>query len=398
VGGKLTQFGIDKKCKPAAKRREFPDGENGLHLIVQPSGARSWAVRYRSPLTGKPGKHTIGDYATYPLAEARVEARAIAAKIDKGIDPAAEKKADRTRRQEATGNTFRAAMDDYFKREGDSLKSGAERRATLARHVLPILGDRPMESISRGDIVRLLDGIQDRSGKRAATLVLAYVGKLFGWYALRNERFINPIVRGMGRGETTKRDRVLDDTELVAFWRATEKWDHDFARMLRFVLLTATRRNEAAFIEWSEIEAGVWTIPAARYKTAIEHLVPLSEAAGHIIERMPRIVGSPHIFSARDFSKLKNRLDERMAAELGAPVARWTIHDLRRTARSLMARAGVSADHAERCLGHVIGGVRGVYDRHQYDAEKRQAFEALAVQVDRIVNPSPNVVPIRREV
>ena len=73
---------------------------------------------------------------------------------------------------------------------------------------------------------------------------------------------------------------------------------------------------------------------------------------------------------------------------------RWTNHDLRRTARSLMSRAGVLPNHAERALGHVIGGVQGIYDRYEYAAEKRQAFEALAAQVDRILNPQDNVIPM----
>ena len=89
------------------------------------------------------------------------------------------------------------------------------------------------------------------------------------------------------------------------------------------------------------------------------------------------------------FSKFKARFDR------GCPVAPWTIHDLRRTARSLMSRAGVAPDHAERCLGHVIPGVRGVYDRHRYEDEMARAYEALAAQIDRIVSPRQNVVELR---
>jgi integrase len=90
------------------------------------------------------------------------------------------------------------------------------------------------------------------------------------------------------------------------------------------------------------------------------------------------------------FSKLKARLD------VACGVSDWTLHDLRRTARSLLSRAGVASDIAEICLGHVLAGVRGTYDRHEYHAEKKRAFEALAAQVARIVDPSDNVVTLRR--
>ena len=142
-------------------------------------------------------------------------------------------------------------------------------------------------------------------------------------------------------------------------------------------------------------------IPGARYKTKLDHVIPLSKAARDLLASIPRIKSVKYVFSTGDnpvkskkagkskgggrpiggFSKFKADFDK----ECG--VTGWTLHDLRRTGRSLMSRAGVDADHAERCLGHVIGGVRGTYDRYAYHAEKKAAFEALAAQIDRILNP-----------
>jgi integrase len=189
---------------------------------------------------------------------------------------------------------------------------------------------------------------------------------------------------------------------------------HPFSRLLRFILLTATRRDEASAMQWAELEGDLWTIPAARYKTNIDFELPLSHAALGMLATLPKIEKQGLVFTTSGntrmggFSKFKARFDARMLDELRCAaeqrgdepakvtLARWTIHDLRRTARSLMTQAGVPPDHAERALGHVIGGVRGVYDRHGYRDEKRHAFEALAQQIERIVNPQSNVIPMRR--
>jgi integrase len=171
-------------------------------------------------------------------------------------------------------------------------------------------------------------------------------------------------------------------------------------------LLTATRRTEAAAMRRSEVSGDEWTVPPERYKTGLELVVPLSPAARAVLEKVPRIGKSGFVFTTdgthpvAGFSKFKRAFDVKVLAELrkqdpqANPLPNWTLHDLRRTARSLMSRAGIASDHAERCLGHVIGGVRGTYDRHAYYEEKKRAFEALASLVERIVNPAANVVAL----
>ena len=141
-----------------------------------------------------------------------------------------------------------------------------------------------------------------------------------------------------------------------------------------------------------------WTIPAARHKSKRDFLCPLSQAAQDVLAKLPVKGRKGWIFTTdgntpiSGFSKGKRAFDEDVLAELrkadpNAKLERWTTHDLRRTARSLMSRAGCDVDHAERALGHVVGGVRGVYDRHEFKAEKARVFEALAAQVERILNP-----------
>src|SRR5262249_24758407 len=209
----------------------------------------------------------------------------------------------------------------------------------------------------------------------------------FNWHTSRSETFRSPIVPGMKRPEKP-RSRVLSDAELAAIWHACG--DHPFDRMLRFILLTATRRGEAVNARRAEISDGDWIIPASRYKTGHDHLIPLSRLAQAMLpqsgEWLFSLSGRGPIGGVQRFKEIIDR---------EAGVTGWTIHDLRRTARTLLSRAGVSADIAERCLGHVIGGVRGIYDRHEYHDEKRHAFEALAGLVERIVEPRENVVTMR---
>jgi integrase len=224
-----------------------------------------------------------------------------------------------------------------------------------------------------------------------ATQTLNIIGRVMNFHASRTDDFKSPIVKGMGRGSAQARSRILGDDELRAIWAATDDYPV-FGRLLRFILLTATRRYEAGHMPWNEINDREWIIPAARYKTNIDHVIPLSQMA---LSVLPERSGE-FVFSANGRQAIGNYAKHKQAIDAASRVKGWVIHDLRRSARSLMSRAGVPTDHGERCLGHVIGGVRGVYDRHEYLEEKRRAFEALASQVDRIVHPQDNVVGIGR--
>jgi integrase len=212
----------------------------------------------------------------------------------------------------------------------------------------------------------------------------------------------------MGRIKPSEheRDRVLSDDELRIVWQAAERVPGPFGHYVRFLLLTATRRDEAANMTRDEVANGDWIVPADRMKGKREHIVPLSPASKAIIDGIPRL--GRYVFTTggktpiAGFTNFKAKLDAAALTVLrkqnleAEPVPNWTLHDLRRTARSLMSRTGINTDIAERCLGHVIRGVRGIYDRHAYYDEKKHAFEALAALVERIVDPpTSNVVELR---
>jgi integrase len=400
---KLTPAWV-ANVKPKATNEIYWDTEQrGFGLLVLPSGERRYVVQYRAfrrsrRMTFKPG---------LTLTEARKEAKAVLGAVAKGGDPMAE----RRRQEGAATNTLKAIAEQYFKREGDKLRTANARKATFERLIYPALGSRQIDTIKRSEIVHFLDKIEDERGPQMAHAALAFLSKLFNWHASRDDNFLTPIRRGMGRVKMkeTARDRVLSDNELRIIWRAAEAMKGPFGRFIRFTLLTATRRSEAAMMARDEVAPdGDWIIPASRMKAKQEHVVPLSPAAKAIIDGMPKV--GHYVFTVngrgpiRGFTKFRAALNAAVLNDLrkldpeAKPLPNWTIHDLRRTARSLLSRAGVNADIAERCLAHTISGVRGVYDRHAYHAEKKHAFEALAAQIERIVNPpADNVVPLRGE-
>jgi integrase len=258
-----------------------------------------------------------------------------------------------------------------------------------------VLGPRPIAEIKRTEIIRLLDQIEDDNGPAAADNALAVIGRVMNWHASRSDDFRSPIVRGMARTKPKERarDRILTDDELRAVWAQAEA-NGVFGAFICFILLTAARRAEASAMSWSEVDGDDWTLPAARNKTKVDLVRPLSKAAMAVLEEQRR-AACPFVFSVNGKRPITGFSEAKGAFDKALPLPRWTLHDLRRTARSLMSRAGVPTDHAERCLGHVIGGVRGVYDRYEYYAEKQLAYEALAGQIDRIVRPRANVVGIK---
>ena len=217
------------------------------------------------------------------------------------------------------------------------------------------------------------------------------------WYAARNDTYRSPLVKGMRRGSPTKRDRILNDDELRAVWKAAEG-NGTYGALIRLALLTAQRQDKLASMKWTDIEDGVWTIATEEREKGNAGVLVLPEQAVAILEeKAASRVATPYVFPAArgagyvsGWSKMKRAFDAKVA--LANAVAPWAFHDLRRTAKSLMARAGVRPDISERVLGHAIAGVEGVYDRHSYRNEKADALKRLAQQITNIVMPPPDNV------
>jgi integrase len=381
------------RCVEATSQAGLGRDRSRLRLRVTDNGAKTFVLvgRFGSK---NPTARAIGKVGAISLEEARTKAREWLKLVAVGQDPAHVAAA-------AARDTLAAICEEYLKRRGPELRSVDLIRSMLGRSVLPTLGSRPIADIRRSDIVRLLDGIEDASGPVAANRTLALLGTVMNWYAGRTDDYASPIIRGMARRKEVARDRILTDEELRAIWQATAQptttlgaeWPAHCA-YIRFLLLTGARRNEAAKTRWAEITGDSWTLPAARNKTGVELVRPLSQAALAIISGLPR--HGDFVFSRTGEAALSGLSRFKIELDRASGTEGWVIHDLRRTARSLMSRAGVTSDHAERCLGHVIGSIRGVYDRHLYRDEMLLAYEKLASLVSEIVDPQPNVVSINR--
>jgi integrase len=395
----LTAIAVDKlKARPG--RYEVADaGQRGLLVAVFPSGKKSFIVRYR--FGGVKRKLTLGGVS---LAAARKAAAAALYEVHEGRDPAEAKKATQAKAAGAVANTVQAICERYLaaKDGGGKLRTADDRKAAFERLVYPLIGAVPIGNLKRSQIVTLLDGIQNSSGDRMADLTLAYLRKALNWHAGRVDDFNSPIVKGMGRynGKEQARSRTLTDDEIRKLWAATGpngKAPNPFHALLRFLLLTGARRNEARLLTWAEIGGTDWTLPASRNKTRIDLTRPLSTAAQALLAAQPHIDDGPFVFTTTGHHPLSPS-KPKVAFDAACGVKDWTLHDLRRTARTLLSRAGVAPDHAERCLGHVIGGVRGVYDQHKYHREMEAAFAALASLIERIVHPPADfVTPLRRK-
>jgi integrase len=393
---KLTaSFVKAAEVEPGKTRTIYWDTElSRFGLMVTASGHKSYVLQYRDQLTRTQSRMSWQE-DTFELKKARELAKDAKAAIRLGGNPLT----DRRRAEGLKENTLQAVADEYLKRRAASFRSRDLIKSSFERLVYPRLGKIQIGDIKRSEIVRMLDQIEENNGPVAADRALAMLRAVMNWHASRSDDFRTPIVRGMARSNSSERarERVLNDDELRAVWNAAGASTDAFGPLLRFILLTACRLREGANMTHSEVTGTDWTIPASRYKTKTDTLLPLSSAAQEVLAALPRITGVDYVFSSgtrpvSGFSNRKAKFDKICG------VTGWTIHDLRRTARTLLARAGVRDEIAEQCLGHIIKGVNKVYNRHAYSAEKLQAFEALAGQIERIINPQPNVVPMRSEI
>jgi integrase len=377
-------------AEPGAERTIFWDESlRGFGLVVTSNKARSYCVQYRADKRSR----RMNIPFVLGLDKARKKAKALLGEAAAGNDPLAEKR----KQAQAAENTLRSIVDEYFRREGRGQRSAKIKRAICDRLILPTLGARQIADITRTDVVRRLDKIEDENGPVMADRVLSILSRVFSWHASRSDTFRSPVVRGMRRSNPTERagTRFLTDEELRAVWKTAARRSDVFAYLIRFLLLTATRRNEAAGMSRTELDGADWTIPADRYKTKRDHLVPLSSKAKALLENMPKIGPAAFVFTTSGFGPITTFSTMKTDFDKASGVTGWRLHDLRRTARSLLSRAGVNADIAERCLGHTIRGVRGIYDRYAFRDEKAHAFEVLAAQIERIVDQHPNVVAMQ---
>jgi integrase len=370
------------------KRKRYikADPELGGHYVrVMPDGANVFCVVARDQF-GKQIWFRIGTADILRIEEARDQAREAIKRIRAGL-PAKEAPAVKP-------DSFKSVALSWIERHvaKNKLRTQAEIERCLRVYVFSHWADREFTSIKRSDIAALMDHIEDKHGARQADLVLSIMRSIANWFATRSDDYLSPFTRNMRRGDTKKRERILTDDELRSVWKQAEG-NGSFGALVRMLLLTGQRRAAVLGMRWDDINIdGVWTIQTEDREKGNAGSLTLPAQALAIIKAQPHIEKNPFVFAASNGGPMSAFTRAKRAFDKQCGVTGWTLHDLRRTARSLMSRAGVSSDHAERVLGHVIPGIEGTYDRRPYFDEKAAALAKLAALIDRIITPPPDNV------
>ena len=393
---KLTARSVARLKPPDVGQIDyFDDSLPGFGLRVSAGGRRAWVLLYRHGTLKR--RLTLGPYPDLPLAAARDKAKDHLREVAHGRDPAAEKVAGRK------AETFAELAEDYLERYAKKRKrSWRKDELTLARDLLPRFATEKAKAISRRDINRLLDSIMDRGAPIQANRTFEILRRIFNWGIERDIVAVNPCQGIRAPGEEKARDRVLTPDELRAVWNALAPEQAQIAAMFKLRILTAQRGGEVSTIRRSalDLQSAWWTIPGELSKNGLAHRVPLAPQVVEIVKEALRSAGDDECLfpsptsdgPVRSIWRAVARIRKRSGVE-------FRPHDLRRTAASLMTGMGISRLTVSKILNHVESDITSVYDRHSYDAEKRQALEAWAARVEQIVSGrmagADKVVPLR---
>jgi integrase len=392
---RLTPVAV-KNARARAASYEIKDSSSALRLIVQPSGAKSWAVRYRRPPPdGRTAKLTHDLFV--PLAEARQWAADALAELAQGRDPGLLKVQAKEAEEKAAAERAADTIDHWAKlflerhaRKNTRRNSWRQAQHVFDNIVLPAWSGRSVHDVTRKDVRQLIEDIaEDRPVM--ANRALSHLRKFCSWLVEHDALVASPCTGVRAPHRETARDRVLTDEEIVRLWHACDAIGGPAGAAVKLLLLTGQRVGEVVSgMRRSAISGDVWSLSPSQTKNKKAHDVPLSAKALAIINAMPVVAGQEDfVFTAShakplgSLSRAKAALDAHMK-----PDAPWVLHDLRRVVASGMARLGIALPVIEKVLNHQSGtfkGVLAVYQRHDFASEKRHALEAWAAHVNALV-------------
>ncbi len=391
------KFSTDREIKslqPLAGKRQtdyYHRTQAGFGLRVSTSGTKSWFQLYHINEYGKRKRRkvTVGTYPNLSLADARKEATKQVAAILDGADPAAEKKAANA--APTVSDLFDYYFEIYVVKKGkaaSSIKEDRRQWETLKDKI----GHVKAHDVRRKDLIEIHTEITQKGSPVMANRTLTLISTCFAAAIDAEMIDATPCTRLKSIMNTERaRERVLNDDEIKLIWEATANEKDNMRDIIRLTLITAQRPGEVAAMEESAIdqENHIWTIPGNKTKNGQTHQVPLSAQAWQIIE--PRLKDEQWLFPSRHGrggggkTHTKSTKDARRRLKKATGVEGWTTHDLRRTARTLMAREKVPPHIAERVLNHKLGKMQAVYDQYGYLEEKTSALNKLADAIDKII-------------
>jgi integrase len=285
---RLTEKFISTLKPPTSGRTEVVDSESrGLVFRLGTNGRASWTLRYTNARTRKQERHTLGDYPALSLAKAREKAITFRASLLDGADPRAK-----------TLDTVTDLLDEYHRRYVlPNTRKPEQTRALYDTHIVPSLGSMRLMDLRRGDVVDMLDRLQDRGLKAQTNRVQSALSAALNWGVDAGHLPINPILGLKHRFKESPRDRVLTDDELKAVWHAAAARTAPSREFVQLLILTMQRRDEVRGMRWDELDetTRAWTIPASRNKANRAHIVPLPPRAWDLIDKLPRL--GPFVFT-----------------------------------------------------------------------------------------------------
>ena len=407
---KLTALAVERAHR-SGETVLLSDGD-GLYLRKQTRDGASWTLRYR--FAGKEHWLTLGHYPDMALAQARVEARQARVLVDRQQDPLSVRRAALA--EERRKGSFKALCEDWYRAEVQArgLKHPAVPRRHLDRYLLPKFGRLAASDITPADIARLLDELKGRA-PTAANDLLRFTRRIFAFGVRRRYVLSNPAADFSPRldagGIERPRSRALSFDELARLFeaiRGTPNFGEENLLAIKLLLALCVRKGELLGARWAEFDidgetqaGAVWRLPASRTKTGESLDIPLAPTVVEWLTTLRALAaGSEYILPKRRRDPRERvphvGIDTLNVAlrRVKHGMAHFTLHDLRRTARTHLAALGVRREVAERCLGHKLRGVEGTYDRHDYFKERRLALVQWAQLVLDAEHGVSNVVAI----
>ena len=386
------------------KTKRYGDG-GGLYLVVPHSGYPSWMLRFTS--NKKRREMTLGKVSDISLRDARLLAAEKMKQVREGFDPLIQRK----RAEQEKIKTVNDLFSDWYPSLEKRLKHPNIPKRVFLKDIAPHIGDIPLEQVNARDIRTTINAITAAGKPAIANDALNYCKQLFNHGMKLDLMQGNPAsaftVRDAG-GVEKSRDRALTTEELKQFFNTAKQNPMSFTRdnYLACALLVClgVRKSELCEAKWEEfdLEKAVWELPKERSKTNVALTIPLATPVLEWLEELKvRSLGSEYVFPSRRSSKnphmgpdtLNRAITKLFGHEPGkkkqppnlmGDMPHFTVHDLRRTCRTLLAQQGTPGHVAERCLNHKLKGVEGIYDRHDYFEERREALGKLAMQMSNL--------------
>jgi integrase len=408
---------IIKSLKPAKVGQRYNVWDAlvpGLSVRITDRGTKTFTLTTRYPGSGNPAPRSLGGYGEITLGQARNKARSWLELIERGIDPHIEVERQRLAEQRKQAGTFANLAEAFIREKLPTERQGRDAELQLRNEFIPRWGKRSAADITADDVGAVINEVKARGADYMAHALLATIRRLYKWASQPGRGFgivSSPCFNISAKaliGERRPRTRILSDPEIRAFVRACDALGYPYGSIGRLLLLTGARHAEVSEAPWSEFDLAkkTWTIDQARFKSAVEHVIPLTGDMVALLEGLPRFGRGDRVFSTTFgeksttiTGKVKRRIDAMMAQELGAKPRAWCVHDLRRTMRSHLSALHVPDHIAELAIGHARKGIERVYDQHRYQDELREALTRWNGRLRSIVEPAPaNVVPLRAQI